>query len=71
MTGKKTGTGNNVSHSKRRTKRTIKPNLQVKRLVNPATGKIMRVCLSTAALKTLTKWRAAGKVYDLRKLLTK
>ena len=69
MTGKKTGTGYNVSHSKRHTKRTVKPNLQTKRLVNPKTGKIMRVCLSTTALKTLAKWRAAGKVYDLRELI--
>jgi len=69
ITGKKTGTGNNVSHSKRSTKRTVKPNLQTKRLVNPATGKIMKLRLSTSALKTLAKWQSEGKAFDLRKLI--
>ena len=69
ITGKKTSTGYNVSHSKRQTKITIKPNLQKKRLVNPATGEVITVKLTTAALKTLNKWQKAGRKFDLRKLL--
>jgi large subunit ribosomal protein L28 len=69
LTGKKQQTGNNVSHSKRRTRRTFKPNLQMKNVLNPATGKMMRLRLSTTALKTLNKWQAAGKMYDLRELI--
>lgn len=69
ITGKRALAGNNVSHSKRRTRRTQKPNLQEKRLLNPATGKTETVILSTSALRTLKKWTAAGKVYDLRKLI--
>jgi len=69
ITGKRPTTGNNVSHSKRRTKKRILPNIQTKRLVNPATGETMRVKFSAAAIRTLNKWRAEGKVYDLRKLV--
>jgi len=69
ITGKKTTTGYNVSHSKRQVKKIVKPNLQVKRLINPATGQVMKLKLSTGALKTLNKWQVAGKVYDLRKLI--
>ncbi len=69
ITGKRPTTGNNVSHSKRRTKKRILPNIQTKRLVNPATGETMRVKLSASAIRTLNKWRAEGKIYDLRKLV--
>jgi len=71
MTGKKAMTGCNVSHSKRATKRRFEPNLQEKRLLNPATGKTMKVRLSTTALKTLNKWQKEGRQYDLRKLIAK
>jgi len=69
ITSVKRTIGNNVSHSKRRTKKSVYPNLQSKRLVNPATGRTIRVKLSTSALKTLAKWQKAGKVYDLNKLI--
>jgi len=45
-----------------------KPNLQTKRLLNPATGKMVKVKISARGLKTLAKWRKEGKKYDLRKL---
>lgn len=69
MTGKKAAVGCNVSHSKRATKRRFEPNLQEKKVLNPATGKTMRVRLSTSALKTLSKWQKEGKKFDLKKLL--
>jgi large subunit ribosomal protein L28 len=71
MTGKKAMTGCNISHSKRSTKRRFEPNLQEKRVLNPATGKTMKVRLSTTALKTLSKWQKEGRQYDLRKLVAK
>jgi len=37
--------------------------------MNPATGQMMRIKLSTSALRTLKKWQAEGKKYDLRKLI--
>ena len=66
VTGKKPLTGHNVSHSKVKTKRRQMPNLQKKRLLNPATGKMERILVSARGLKTLAKWRKEGKKYDLR-----
>jgi large subunit ribosomal protein L28 len=69
LTGKSAQSGFNKSHSNRRTKRTFKPNLQTKRVKNPKTGRMMKLTLSTTAIKTLKKWDKAGKVYDLEKLI--
>jgi large subunit ribosomal protein L28 len=69
ITGKRDGKGNRRSHSNIATIRRFKVNLQKKRLVNPATGETMTVHVSTKALKTLKKWKAAGKTYDLRTLV--
>lgn len=69
ITGKGTTTGNNVSHSQRKTRRTFKINLQKRSLINPATGEKMSVRLSTSALRTLKKWQSEGKQYDLRALI--
>lgn len=69
MLGKKDGKGNRRSHSNIATGRRFKVNLQKKRLVNPATGETMTLHLSTKALKTLKKWKAEGKTYDLRALV--
>lgn len=69
ISGKKPVSGHNVSHSNRKTKRTFSPNLQTKKLVNPATGTIMKVTLSTRSLKQIKKWDAEGKRYDLRTML--
>jgi large subunit ribosomal protein L28 len=68
VTGKKTTFGNNVSHSKVKTKRKVKPNLQNKTLVNPATGRKITVTISTRGLRTLRKWDNEGKTYDLTKV---
>ena len=70
ITGKQARSGNNVSHSKVKTKRVFRPNLQTKSLLNPATGRYMKVTLSTKALKTLAKWDSENKVYDLNKLIS-
>jgi len=69
LTGKRTQSGFNKSHSNRRTKRTFKPNLQTKRVKNPKTGRMVKLTLSTTAIKTLKKWDEAGKIYDLDKLI--
>jgi len=65
ITGKKTVSGNNVSHSKRHTKRTFKPNLQNKTLINPATGRPIKMTVSARGLRTLKKWLKEGKKVDL------
>lgn len=50
VTGKKTVSGNNKSHSLHRTKRTFKPNLQKVRIEED--GKIKTVYVSARALKS-------------------
>ncbi len=68
VTGKKTIGGYSISHSNVKTKRRVYPNLQNRRLVNPATGQMMRVTISARGLRTLKKWQNEGKSYDLTKL---
>ncbi len=71
VTGKKSLSGHNVSHSQVKTKRKFKVNLQKRNLINPATGKKMTVRLSVGALRTLKKWQQEGRQYDLRELVQK
>ncbi len=66
VTGKTALTGHNVSHSNVKTKRRQHPNMQKKRMLNPATGKMETVQISTRGLRTLQKWAAEGKKFDLR-----
>jgi large subunit ribosomal protein L28 len=68
VTGKKTVMGMNVSHSNRKTKKILRPNVQKRRLLNPATGRLVTVCISARGMKTLKKWGREGKKYDLAKL---
>ena len=58
ITGKKPSTGNNVSHSQRKTKRRWLPNLVTKKVwIN---GQVKKVRISTKALRTLTKFTVEG-----------
>lgn len=68
ITGKKTSTGQLVSHSNVKVKRKLFPNLQEKRLVNPKDGKTVKVTISARGLRTLKKWDREGKAYDLKAL---
>lgn len=56
MTGKKPSTGNNVSHSKRRTKRVWYPNIQTVTITD-ANGKRRKVRIAASHLRTLYKTR--------------
>jgi len=47
--------GNNVSHSKRRTRRTFNPNLQTKKFYIPEEDKWIRLKISTSALRNIDK----------------
>ena len=55
ITGKKAMVGNNVSFSKRRTKRKFYPNLQTKKFFIPEEGKWITLKVSTSALRTINK----------------
>ena len=55
LTGKRPITGNNVSHSNRRTKRRFEPNLQKKRYYIPEIDKWVTLRISTAAMRNINK----------------
>ena len=66
ITGKKTSTGNNVSHSQRKTKRKWRPNLIVKKVFDKKLWRFIKMRISTKALRTLTKGliASADKIYE-------
>jgi large subunit ribosomal protein L28 len=68
LTGKRPLVGNNVSHSNRKTKMRQMPNLQKRRLEDPATGKMVTLTLTGRAMRTLKKWMAEGKQVNLSAL---
>mgnify|MGYP002355016303 CR=1 FL=1 len=55
VTGKKVMVGNNVSHSKRRTKRTFMPNLFKKRFYLPDEDRWISLTVSAAGIRTINK----------------
>jgi len=55
LTGKKVMVGNNVSHSKRRTKRRFYPNLIKKRFYIVAEDRWVTLKISAAGLRTINK----------------
>ncbi len=55
LTGKKVITGNNVSHSKRRTRRTFAPNLFTRKFYNPDTKEWITLKVSAAGIRNITK----------------
>ena len=55
ITGKRAMVGNNVSHSKRRTKRTFMPNLFVKRFFLEVENRWITIKVSAAGIKDITK----------------
>lgn len=65
LTGKRPISGNNVSHSNRKTKRRFLPNLQKKRFFIPETGKWVTLKVSTKAIRIINR---LGIFAYLRKL---
>ncbi|WP_163711942.1 50S ribosomal protein L28 [Mangrovibacterium lignilyticum] len=55
ITGKKAMVGNNVSHSKRRTKRRFSPNLFKKKFYLPEEDRWISLTVSAAGLRTINK----------------
>ena len=53
VTGKGVQTGNNVSHANNKTRRRYLPNLQEASLVSDAIGGVVRLRLSTHALRSI------------------
>ena len=55
LTGKRTITGNNVSHSNRKTKRRFLPNLHKKRYYIPELDQWVDLKISSTAMRTINK----------------
>jgi large subunit ribosomal protein L28 len=55
ITGKHVITGNSVSHSNHKTKRTFAPNLQDRRYFLPAENKWVSLRVSAAGMRTINK----------------
>jgi large subunit ribosomal protein L28 len=55
ITGKKAMVGNNVSHSKRRTKRRFSPNMFTKKFFIPEEGRWVTLKVSAAGIRTINK----------------
>ncbi len=55
ITGKKPSTGHNRSHACNATKRRFMPNLVTKKVLDPKTGKMKKMKISTSALRALNK----------------
>ena len=55
VTGKKRMVGNNVSHSKRRTKREFAPNLKTKRFWSEEEGRFITLKVSAAGIRSINK----------------
>ena len=55
ITGKKRMIGNNVSHSKRRTKREFAPNLKTKRFRSEEEQRFVTLKVSAAGIRTINK----------------
>ncbi len=67
VTGKTAMVGNNVSHSKRRTKRTFDVNLKTKRIFDEETGQWVELKISTSGMRTIAKKGLKAALKDAAK----
>ena len=66
VTGKKTASGNNVSHAHNKTKRKFRPNLHYRRLWVESENRWVKLRLSRKALRTIDKKGIDEVIADLR-----
>ncbi|NNF01231.1 MAG: 50S ribosomal protein L28 [Bacteroidia bacterium] len=67
LTGKRTISGNNVSHSHAKTKRKFKPNLQKKKFFIPESKEWITLKVSAKAIRTINKKGITACLRDLAK----
>ncbi|HJL65857.1 MAG: 50S ribosomal protein L28 [Arenicellales bacterium] len=66
VTGKKTVSGNNVSHAHNKTRRTFKPNLHYRRFWVESENRWVRLRVSTKGLRIIDKKGIDTVLTDLR-----
>lgn len=71
VTGRKTASGNNVSHAHNKTKRKFRPNLHYRRLWVESENRWVKLRLSRKALRTIDKKGIDEVLADLRASGTK
>lgn len=67
LTGKRPITGNNVSHSNRKTRRRFLPNLNKKRFFIPELDKWVTLKVSSAALRSINKLGVLAFIQKMEK----
>ncbi|MFY0663725.1 MAG: 50S ribosomal protein L28 [Natronospirillum sp.] len=67
VTGKRPVTGNNVSHSKRRTKRRFLPNLHTHRFWVEGENRFVKLRVSAKGMRIIDKKGIESVLVDLRK----
>ena len=67
VTGRRPKSGNRVSHANNKTERQFKPNIQSKRFWLESEKRFVRLKVSAAGIKTITKLGVEKVVADLRK----
>ncbi|MCF0207761.1 MAG: 50S ribosomal protein L28 [Bacteroidales bacterium] len=67
VTGKTAMVGNNVSHSRRRTKRTFDVNLKNKRIFDEESGQWILMKVSTSGMRTIAKKGLQAALKDAAK----
>ena len=67
VTGKRTVTGNNVSHAMNKTRRRFMPNLHERRFWVASENRWVKLRVSAAALRTIDKNGIDAVLADLRK----
>lgn len=68
LTGKRPISGNNVSHSNRKTKRRFFPNLHTKKFFVPEEDKWITLKVSSSAIRTINKKGVYAYLKELGKL---
>lgn len=66
ITGKKVITGNNVAHSKKRTRRTFEPNLFNKKFYIPEEDQWITLKVSAAGIRTINKKGISNAIKDAK-----
>ena len=66
ITGKTAQTGNNVSHSNKKSKRTFDVNLQTKRFYDAESGEYVTLKVSAAGIRHINKRGLAACLKDAR-----
>ncbi len=66
LTGKRPISGNNVSHSNRKTRRRFLPNLQKKRFFVPELDRWITLKVSSSAIRTINKYGIYAYVKKLQ-----